>query len=243
MIYSPYQVWKFHPDNQKSITWWVFHLKKEIAIRIMAGKQTKTTKSSWILYDCEDEDWNPLEQDNFPVTEDWIQVELDELKEVWREQFGDARFSMADIAEKNPMVWVFNSRCDVNPRGKPTFSNYEASKLDTIILDDDRYKKETEELAGPSLFKSGGLFWIFRLDTQIEFEREDNFKFKDDWLVYNFNRGGWENLDEKLKKRVNNQTCQRISYDTLFSEWEKFFEKLANKPNYINLEDIAEDTS
>lgn len=244
MIYSPLQVWKFHPDNLKSVTWWIFHLKKEVFLKIRKRNKIKIIRSFWILYDSEDEDWSVFEKNSYPITKEWTPVGQDELREIWQEQFRNPPFTMADIRDRKPMVWAFNSRINMNPRGKPIFSGYEASKLDTIIRDDDKYIRETEELAGPSQFQSGGLFWFFRLNQPIRFEfKEKKLKFDDDWLAYNFEKDGWESLDTQFQNSVNNKTCQRISYETFFSEWEGFFNKLDSRPKYINLEDIAEDTS
>ncbi|MEK7115122.1 MAG: hypothetical protein AAB847_02075 [Patescibacteria group bacterium] len=245
MIFSPLQVWKCHPDNQESITWWVFHLKKMAIFKTKIDNRVKTIQSNWILYDGEDEDWNIFEENSHSTTKEWIPVGQDELREIWQEQFHNAPFSMADIRDRKPMVWAFNSRTNMNPKGKPIFSGYEASKLDTT-QDDDKYIKETEELAGPSQFKSGGLFWFFRLNKRIqfEFEAEKNIpKFSDDWLAYNFEKDQWESLDKKSQDNVSDRTYQRISYETLFDEWERFFSKLERKPKYISMGDIAEDTS
>ncbi len=238
-MYAPYQVWKFHPDNLESINWYIFHLKKQRPLKTTVGNKTKVINADWVFYDSEDEDWNVLDTKRYEITDNWKLVPLDELKVLWREQmYPNANFSLIDIAERKPRAWVHNSRMNMNPRGKPVFSEHEALKL--VKIWGDQYKEPDMS----SQFKSGGLFWIFQLNLQIIFDTNNSeIQINDDWLVYNFHRDSWEGLDSKLKNNVNDKTCQRISYETLYNEWENFFDKSKSKPSYINLQDIAEDTT
>ncbi len=162
-MYAPYQVWKFSPDSSGSIVWWIFRLNKKANFKLTANGKSKIIQTEWIFYNWENETWNILDRKN-SVTNTWKMIGLKELKDVWQTQFFDACFSMADIAERKPKVWVLNPKINMNPRGKPIFSGYEASKLEKIIREPGEYERESEELAGPSQFKKGDLLWIFKLN-------------------------------------------------------------------------------
>lgn len=231
-MYSPLQVWKFHPDNLESVTWWVFHLKKIAVLRTRVNNKIKTVKSFWVLYDSEDEDWTILE--NNTITEDWTLVELDELKEIWKEQFTDAQFSMADIEDRKPMVWTYYVPINAGLPGELTYSRNEIDKITDI---------DEAEIKNAPLKEA--LFWIFNLNIKVMFHGK-NYAYGSNWVVYDVSENKWLSKDDKFI--VSDKTCSRVTYDELTSEWDNFFktkdsESPPPEPPPFNFNDIKEDTS
>jgi len=236
-MYAPYQVWKFCPDNQESITWYIFHLKRKRAMKTMVGEKVKTINADWIFFDSEDEQWDVLDTQTYEITDEWELLSEKEVKELWKEQlYIDANFTLADIANRKSKVWVFNSAIDRGAKGKPVFSEYEAMQIVKV------WRDENKEPENESVNKVDNVFWIFKLKKQIPFNvGGGDQKITDDWVVYNFSGDRWELLEDKFKDHV--KKYKQIDYETLHIEWKRFFNKLESKPKYINIQDIEDDTS